>query len=359
MVIKMLIYKNVKLNGKITDISVEDGKIVSVHPTNDSGVDMGGRDVYPGMIDIHIHGCVGFDATSEPDHLKEMSDYLARKGTTTWYPTTSTVDFDDLIKAVSTDISDIPGANIPGFHMEGPYISGKKLGVMNEKFLRLPKAEEIAPLTQVKLINVAPEIPGAMEFIENTDVVVAIGHTVADYDTAVAAAKKGAKCLTHTFNAMPPMLHRDPSLVGAALTEGMYVQVISDGVHIHPAVVLALYKMFGSEKMVLISDCISATGLMENGTLMFGGKKAIVKDGICRNEAGALNGGTTDLLKCVKKAIEFGIPKEEAFKMATETPAKLMGINKGVLAPGYDADFIVLDDNMDIVHSIIGGEMYI
>ena len=358
MVIVMKVYKNLKLNGKSTDITVDNGKIISIEPTEKDGIDFGGKQVRPGMIDIHIHGCAGFDATDNPDKLQEMSDYLARKGTTTWYPTTLTYDFDKLKEAVSVKIDDIPGANIPGFHMEGPYISENKLGVMNAAYLRKPNADEVKDLIQVKLINIAPELEGAMEFIEQVDMVVSLGHSVADYDTAVKAANKGAKCLTHTFNAMPPMLHRDPSLIGAALTTGMYAQVISDGVHIHPAVVLALYKMFGSDKMVLISDCISVTGLTDNGELMFGGKKAYVKDGICRNEEGALNGGTTDLFKCVKKAIEFGIPEDDAFKMASETPAKLMGLNKGIIAPGYDADFIVIDDQMNISDVIISGEIY-
>lgn len=355
----MKVFKNANIKGEITDIIIDDGKFVSFQKTSEEGIDLKGAEVIPGMVDIHTHGCLGFDPTDDIEKLEEMSDFFAKNGTTTWYPTTLTVSMEKLKKAVSVDISNIKGANIPGFHMEGPFISSKKLGAMNGKYVIKPDAEVVNALEQVKIINIAPEVDGAIEFIENCNAVVCLGHTVADYDTAVKAAKAGAKCLTHTFNAMPPFLHREPSLIGAAVTEDLYAQVISDGVHIHPAAVLGLYKMLGSDRMILISDCISATGVTDNGEIMFGGKKAFIVDGICRNEEGALNGSTTVLYKCVKKAIEFGIEKYEAIKMATETPSKLMGINKGRLEVGFDADFLIIDDNMNIIDTVIGGEIYI
>jgi N-acetylglucosamine-6-phosphate deacetylase len=197
------------------------------------------------------------------------------------------------------------------------------------------------------MVTLAPELAGAEAFITSCrahGISVALGHTRADYETARRAFRLGADNLTHTCNAMPPLLHRAPGPIGAALTEGAYVQVISDGVHLHPAMVLSLYRMFGAERMILISDSMRATGLPD-GEYDLGGQSMTVSGGVARTHDGALAGGTTPLYACVLRAISFGIPAEEAFRMASDTPARLLGLNKGRIEVGYDADFCLVGED--------------
>ncbi len=244
-----------------------------------------------------------------------------------------------------------------GFHAEGPYISKKYKGAQDERFIRRPDIAEFEGLPNIKIVTVAPEVEGALEFIENCKAIVALGHTDSDYDTAVLAIEKGAKCLTHTFNAMPPMLHRAPSVIGAAIEKNIYAQLICDGLHVNRGAVWALYRALGADRVVLISDSVQTAGLPD-GEYTSGGLKVTLKNGICRLLDGTIAGSSSFLLDCVKKAIEFGIPEADAFKMASETPAKLLGVNKGKIEVGYDADFIVLDDEYNLQKTVIAGEIY-
>ncbi len=352
------VYKNAVLSGVLTDITVTDGIITSLDKTDAPGFDLKGNEIFPGLIDIHTHGCLGFDATDNPEALEEMSHYYAKNGITSWYPTTLADEIDKLRSVTDINIKSVGGANVLGFHMEGPYISPNKRGALNPEFMRLPNTDEFKTFKNVKMITVAPELEGAKEFIKSCDAVVSLGHSVADFETAAAAADAGAKCLTHVFNAMPGLHHREPSLIGAAIDRNMYVQVISDGVHIHKSVITALYRIFGTDRVVLISDSVAATGLTENGRYLFGGLEVELKDGVVRTLDGALAGSTTNLFDCVKAAISFGIPKADAFKMASETPANLMGINKGRLEVGFDGDFIAVDSVLNLKNVIIGGKLY-
>ena len=206
--------------------------------------------------------------------------------------------------------------------------------------------------TNIKMVTLALELTGSMDFIKNCKAVVSIGHTDCDYETAMEAIKNGAKCLTHTFNAMPPLHHRNVGPIGAAIDENIYVQVICDGLHLHKSIVTMLYRTFGADRMILISDSMRATGLSD-GEYEFGGQMIDVKGGIARTKDGALAGSTSNLMQCVKKAIKFGIPKEDAIKMATQTPANLLGIKEGKIKVGYDADFVVIDDSMNVKTAII------
>ncbi|MBR4761395.1 MAG: amidohydrolase family protein, partial [Clostridia bacterium] len=251
----------------------------------------------------------------------------------------------------------IDGANVLGFHIEGPYISAKKAGAQDTQFIRKPDIEEYRQLKNVKMVTIAPEVPGAIEFIGLCDAICSIGHTDCDYDTAISAIDAGANCLTHTFNAMPPMLHRAPGPIGAAIEKGIYAQLICDGLHVAKGAVWSLYKALGAERVCLISDSISPAGLCD-GEYKSGGLSVTLKGGECRLENGTLAGSTSFLLDCVKCAIKFGIPEADAFKMATETPARLLGVNKGKIEVGYDADIIVLDDNYNLINTVIGGVFY-
>lgn len=354
-----MIISNADVHGRRQNIVIENGKIVSVGAvfSGTPDIDAKGKKVIPGLIDVHVHGCMGFDATD--GELAPICDYLARHGTTSFLPTTMTMDEESLKKATSADTRQ-KGANILGFHLEGPFIAESRKGAQKKEYIRNPSVDEFNRYKNVAMITVAPEKQGCIEFIDEVKdrCVVSIGHTDCDYDTAEAALKHGAKCLTHIYNAMPPFSHRAPGPIGAALLNGAFVQMICDGIHVHKSVALATYRMFGADRTVLISDSIRPTGLCD-GEYVCGGMRVTLKDGVALIDDGHIAGSTTTLFECVRRAADFGIPFDDAVKMATETPSKLIGaINKGKIEAGRDADMLILDDNLNIETVIIGGEIY-
>lgn len=351
------VYKNARLKGCLADLEVTDGKFTAIGQLGEEGIDLGGRDVFPGLIDIHCHGAMGYDVLSGTEELERMSVYFASRGITTWYPTTGGSK-ENILRVLRTlSLDGVRGANMPGFHLEGPYLSGNALGAISADSIKDPDPDDFAGFDSVKLITVAPELPGAIEYIRGTSARVAIGHTAADYDTAMAAIEAGASCVTHTFNAMTPLHHREPGVLGAAIDGDIYVQVICDGVHLHPSVVKMLYRTFG-KKMILISDAVSGTGLPDGVYLKQGKYPRRIVNGTIRTESGRLAGSASDLYRDVKKAIEFGIPREAAFYMASTAPAEYMGLNKGRIEVGYDADFLTVDENNDPHTVIIDGEIF-
>ncbi len=350
----MKILKNVRLHGELTDITVENGKIAAIGKTDAEGADMGGHRIYPGLIDIHNHGCIGYDTME--GHLPEMADYQLANGTTTWYPTTMTMSREDIIKATNADISFGHGANIPGFHMEGPFINKKYKGAQNEEYILNPDMELFRACKNIKRVTLAPEASGSTEFIKECPAQISLGHTDADYNTALEAFRAGASSLTHTYNVMPGIHHRAPGPIGAGSdSPNAYAELICDGLHIHGSAVRMLIKIFGEDRVILVSDSMRATGLGD-GEYSFGGQPITVKDGKALTETGNLAGSTATLIHCVRVAISFGIPEERAVKMATENPARLMGLNKGKIEVGYDADFIIVDDAFNLVRAIARGE---
>lgn len=352
----MVIY-NVLLNGALKTVTAENGIIKSVEDNTGKGdIDAGGCRVIPGLIDVHTHGCIGMD-TMDAD-FEPMCRFYAEHGTTSFLPTTMTMDYDSL-KRVTQAKTNFDGANILGFHFEGPYISVKRKGAQNEKYIKDPSVEDFKQFNNVKMITVAPEKSGSMDFIKavTPECVVAIGHTDCDYETALKAIENGANCLTHTYNAMPPLSHRDPGPIGAAFEKHVYAQIICDGFHVSKPVVLATYKMFGADRMTLISDSIRSAGLPD-GVYDSGGLEVYLKNGEARLKDGTIAGSSATMLDCVKTAVSFGIPFDDAVKMASETPAKLIGVNKGVIAEGYDADMLIIDNDMNIKTVIIGGEIF-
>ena len=360
---KKIIYKNCKVNGIITDIEVTGGKFTKIGKTDEEGIDLGGKDVFPGLIDIHCHGANGYsiygvEDSMLDDGLRNVSIYYAKNGITTWYPTTAS-PADKLGYLLSLDFDSYPGANIAGLHLEGPYISPKKAGAINPDYMRLPNAKDFESYEKIKYITVAPELDGAIDYIKEMagKVRISIGHTNADYNTAIEAIEAGASCLNHTFNAMPPLHHRDAGPIGAAISKDIYAEAICDVIHLHPSVIKMLYRTFGKERMIMISDTVSGAGLPDSDFVV-SGKRRIIKDGVIRNEAGALAGSWCHLFEDVRRAISFGIPREDAYYMASTTPAIYMGLNKGRIEIGYDADFIVVTEDNELITTVIGGEIF-
>ncbi len=339
-----LVLKNVLVDDTLTDVVARDGKIVSVSKTEMDGRDCGGLRLVSGLFDIHSHGSVGHD-TMDVD-FSPICKYMFSQGVTSWLATTMTATHEDIARVVK----DLPvpaddETQIVGFHMEGPYLNEKYKGAQRADLLLPPDADFVNSHPNIRLVTIAPELPGALDAIERISCVVSLGHTAADYETSCRAFERGARCLTHTFNVMSPLHHREPALIGAAFDRSGYVQAITDGVHLHPSVVRMLYKMFGPERMIIISDSMEATGL-EDGQYMLGGQSVTVKNSEARLTVnGALAGSTSSLMTCVQRAISFGIPPRDAFRMASETPAAMMGLKKGKIAVGYDAEFLLLDEN--------------
>lgn len=356
------IFKNAKINGILSDMTVENGKILSVEKHDIKrigGIDLDGHTVIPGFIDIHSHGCLGKETNA--GDVDAIADYNAKNGTTTIYPTTTTVGYDTIRAAVTRDIASVKGAKIPGFHLEGPFLSEKYKGAQNAEFIKAPDATFIRSLPNIKIITVAPEVEGGIEFIsemKKDGIVTCIGHTNADYDTSVKAIRAGSNCLTHTCNAMPPLLHRAPGPIGAGADEHIYAQVIGDGLHLHYSMIRALVNMYGKDRIVFISDAILAAG-MPDGEFTSGGQPHIVKNNECRLPDGTLAGSTSPLLYCARTALKNGFTLRDVIRFACENPARLMKLRRGKLAKGYDADFIVTDDSLSKIVSVyIDGNLY-
>ena len=231
-----MILKNLLFEGKLTDITIENGTITAIEAASGKGegTDCSGLTVIPGLVDMHTHGCAGYDTMDA--QFEEMSVFLAKNGTTAWLPTTMTQSY-EAIRRVTEASREVSGAQILGFHMEGPYINATRKGAQNGKFIKDPDLAEFKSLDGMKVVTIAPELAGSIEFIKECGALVCIGHTDADYDTCIAAIEAGANCLTHTFNAMPGIHHRNPGPIGAAVAKNIYVQAITDGLHLHPAIV--------------------------------------------------------------------------------------------------------------------------
>ena len=348
------VFKNAEINNKITDIITEDGIITSLEKTPLHGFDLGGKTIIPGLVDIHIHGCGGFDTTD--GGAVDISRVLAAHGTTSFLPTVMTAP-EKRIEMLTSSVPTADGARILGYHLEGPYISPEYAGAQNPNYMTASNEEEFKKFKNVLMMTLAPEVEGAEEFIKNCETHISLGHTACDYNTAMKAFAAGADCVTHAFNAMKPIHHRAPGLIPAAADADAYVQVICDEIHIHPSVIRMLYKIFGSERIILISDSVPAAGLPD-GEYTLGGDRVIVKESIARTPDGALAGSTSFLLDCVKHAADFGIPFCDAVKMATETPAKYLKKKLGKIEVGFPADFIALDESRNLKLTVIGGKIF-
>lgn len=353
------------------DIGIHNDIIVEECPPEDQAIDASGLYAIPGLTDLHFHGCVGYDfCDGTHKALEKMALYQADNGITTICPATMTLEEEVLAgileSAAAYDGNE--GAILCGINMEGPYLSAKKKGAQNGSFLRKPDIRMFRRLqkisgNQIKLVAIAPEEEGAMEFISELkdEVVISIAHTAADYDTAMEAFRNGAKQVTHLYNAMLPFTHRAPGVIGAACdTTGCFIELIADGVHIHPSTIRATFKMFGDDRIILISDSMTAAG-MPDGEYFLGGQSVRVEGKTAAlTSDGTLAGSVTNLMDCMRNCVlNIGIPLEKAVKCAAVNPAKAIGIYDlyGSITPGKIANIVLLDKELNIKSVILKGKV--
>ena len=357
-------------------LQVENGEIVSIAaPSPEDGgegcVDAAGGYVLPGLLDIHIHGYAGCDASDpDPQALRRMARALAREGVTGFLGTTMALPRPELRQAAGNFAAfraspEEDGAVLWGMHMEGPFFSRGKRGAQAESAIippDIPLFEEINRVSggMIRLVDVAPELPGALPFIRRAaqTCAVSLAHTEADYDTAAQALRQGADHITHLYNAMPPYAHRAPGVIGAAADFARYCELIGDGVHLHPAVVRQTFSFFGDDRICLISDCMRAGGLPD-GAYTLGGQAVRVENGKATLPDGTLAGSAVSLSECLRRVIRFGVPAEQAIRSATLIPAQSVGLGDvtGSLRPGKRADLVVLDAGWQVRLVMIGGRI--
>ena len=316
---------------QVKDVFVEDHKIVATEAevSDKTVVDANGYKLIPGLVDVHSHGACGHDfCDCDVEGVKEILRFEKAHGITSYCPTSMTLSKEMLVDIFATakeadGIAD--GARVIGINMEGPFIAPEKKGAQNGAYIQAPSAETFRACQQasgglIKLVTLAPEMEGSVEFIKEL---------------------KDEDHVTHLYNAMPPLNHRAPGVIGAAAdNDHVYAELISDGLHIHGSAIRAAFRMFGPERIVLISDSMMACG-MENGEYELGGQKVFMKDRKATLADGTIAGSATCLYDCMKIAMSFDIPEADAIFAATRNPAKSIGVYDRV---GKEADMLLVDD---------------
>ncbi len=354
------------------DLVFTGDRIVDQMAPQDDVIDASGCYVIPGLVDLHFHGSAGADISDgSVIGLHLMGAYEASRGITAMCPATMTLSHEQLYEIAKAARCYFPEDNeaaLVGINMEGPFISPDKVGAQNPEYVRCPSVNEFRWLQEAsgglfKIVDIAPEVLGADEFIEelSDEVVVSLAHTCADYDTAAGAFDKGARHLTHLYNAMNPMHHRKPGPIPAAVERGdVTAEIIADGVHIHPAMVRLAFSLFGDDRMVLISDTLRAVGLGD-GTYDLGGQDVSVKGPVATIENGALAGSVSDLMTCLTVAVtQMDIPLASAVKAASANPARILGISDeyGSLNVGSYANVVLLDkETLEVKTVIVRGHV--
>lgn len=351
--------------------SVENGRFAHVlEDVPGPAEDLDGALVIPGLVDIHVHGCAGADF-SDGDYagLVRMARYLARRGVTSFAPASMTLPYDALDKAFHAaarlrreGLAD--GARLMGIQMEGPFLSREKRGSQNPAYLRLPDWDRFLRLYDaaeglLRIVDVAPELPGAAEFTRRASEKcrVSVAHTAAGYDQAAAVFDAGATHLTHLFNAMSGIHHRHPGPIGAASErENVTAELICDGIHVHPSAVRMAFRLFPG-RICLISDALRCCG-MADGSYSLGGQEILLSGGVARLTGGAIAGSAADLYQCMRRAVSFGIPREQAVWAATALPARVIGRESetGAIADGRAADFVICGGELEPEAVYLGGK---
>ena len=370
--------KQIVLDDQVIDkayLTIEDGKfgpILMEEPQDAPIKDYSNSIVAPGLVDTHIHGYKSHDVMDNDfEGIKVISEGLLSCGVTSWLPTTLTSSaqlLNDVCETIGNHYQEVTGAKIRGIFLEGPFFTEKYKGAQNPKYMSDPSVEKLAKwheLSQglVNKIAIAPERKGVKEFIEfakSKGVYTALAHSDATYEEAAAAVDAGANIFVHIYNGMSGLHHRNPGMVGAALSlDKVFAEMICDGHHVHPAAARVVTRARGPKETVLITDCMRAGGMGE-GQSRLGEFEVVVKDGTARlKDTGNLAGSILEL-KGVKNVVDWGlVSPAEALRMASLTPAQSVGIDSvcGRIAPGYEADFIVVSDQLELEATYLDGEL--
>ena len=363
-------------------ISLENGQIAQISSNvetenAESVLDLAGARLFAGFIDVHNHGAVGIDCNqTDADGLHEVSKFLAKNGVTAWLPTLvpdSMENYQRSIEAIDklmqTQDAREPAARVLGVHYEGPFVSEKQCGALRTRFFKdFARGDELDSLPRLKtenarhLITLAPEIAGGIELIRELKTrgwIVSLGHTRAEVATLDAACAAGARHLTHFFNAMTGLHHRNLGVAGWALTkEEMGFDIIADGIHVHPKIIELAVKTKGAERVTLISDSVAPTGLGD-GRFEIWGEKISVVNGQTKNERGSIAGSVITLRDAAQNLLALGFSAGEVSKMASLNPARLLQIeqNYGSIEIGKRADLVAIDQNGEIKMTLIGGRI--
>jgi len=334
--------------------------------------DFGDNVVSPGLIDLHVHGCRGSDFTENPrDSLKTISDELVSAGVTSFVPTTYSAPYDVLAK-VAESFRDSPkhslSSHVLGIHLEGPCLNPSRRGAHSSANLRCLNSREFLELhamsgNQVKLVTLAPELPGVADvckLLSGRGIVVSAGHSDASFEEMMRGISAGVTHVTHLFNGMRPFHHRDPGILGAALTDARVTcELIADGIHVHPAAIRLAIRAKSSGGIALVSDCVKPAGLID-GSYFVGGTRVTLRGDRCLTESGDLAGSVSTVLDGVRNVVRLaGAGVQEAVEMASATPSRVLGLSdrKGCLAPGMDADLAVFDRDFNALMTVVGGRV--
>lgn len=365
-----LSYRTIIAGGRVLKnhaVETENGRIVSLAPCEEAECAEG--ILIPGLIDIHIHGAFGVDMMQGRRAIKTMAEGLVKYGVTGFLPTTMNAGVDETRFAVEESYAAMEsgtGARVLGCHMEGPFLNAAHAGAQRPEANLLPSLDQLVKLSGkglggVRLITLAPELKGALELsqeLKKMGITVSAGHSAASYELMQRAVGSGVSQVTHIFNGMNNLQHRSPNLPGSALSmDELTVQLIADGVHLHPGIVKLVCRAKGPKGVALITDSLAATG-MPDGEYTLGGNAVTVKDGVARIAAGNLAGSTLTMDRAIKNLVAFGAASlEEAVTMASTTPARSIDLKTlGDIAPGMLADFAVLNEGLQVQKTYVGGK---
>ncbi len=347
------------------DMRVEGNRIVEIGEAlhGDRARDMTGKKLLPGLVDVHSHGCVGYDfSNASVEEMRRMCLHYAGRGVTAVLATTMTNPVDTIRTAMS-NVHELmeeqkerrQGARVLGVNMEGPFLGADKKGAHDPQYLMPPDEklyDELFELSggNIRLTDIDPTYPQAMDFIRRNKgrTKISLAHTSCTYELAEEAVKEGATQVTHLFNAMNGLHHRKPGLIGAVCDFPLYAEIIGDGIHVHPAVLRMMFRLI-PERMIFISDSMSAAGLSD-GEYQLGGLKVYVREGHANLADGTIAGSTITVYDALKNAVRFGIPEEAAVASATRVPAQAVGCGEiaGVLEEGRRADFLIAGEDLSL-----------